>query len=57
MISSSLTEMPHKEVHEALGARWVVINGMQIPAHYGDVNAEELAILNTAGVFDFRAAR
>ncbi len=52
MISPSQTEMPHQEVHEALGASWVAINGMQIPSHYGEVNTEKSALLHTAGVID-----
>lgn len=45
-------EMPHKEVHEALGAAWTSVNGSEIPLHYGDPDAETAAILQTAGVSD-----
>jgi len=47
--------LPLQEIHASLGGRFAPVNGVDMVAHYGDVEGEYLALSQTAGVLDLSA--
>jgi folate-binding protein YgfZ len=47
-----VTLLPLHELHHALGATFITVNGAEVVADYGDATAERAALRNTVGVLD-----
>lgn len=47
-----MTLLPLHELHHALGATFITVNGAEVVADYGDATAERSALRNTVGVLD-----
>jgi len=47
-----MKKLPLHEIHSSLGAHFTQVLDWEVPAHYGDVKKEHLAVRKTAGIFD-----
>ena len=47
-----MNRAPGQEIHEALNARFLEVDGQGTPAQYGNVSAEYAAVQESAGVLD-----